>query len=245
MTRESFVAMMTTDLPEIPPYFGRDVRLNREGPALLSVLPPLPALSPAELAERSKEGAVVLDTRSPAAFGAAHVPGSIHIALDGEFASWAGTVLPAGAGIVLVTDGPAGVEEARTRLARVGIENVDGYLAGGIAAWDASGRATANSDQITVDELAARLEEGSSRVVDVRRAPEWDGGHIAGAVALPLAELAASENRVPGGPVAVICAGGYRSSIAASLLLRSGRRDVVNVVGGMAAWTAAGLPVMS
>ena len=246
MTRDAFVGMMTTDLPEIPAYFGRDVRLNREGPSLLAELPPLPALAPAEVARLGGAGAVVLDTRSSAAFGAAHLPGSIHIDLDGPFASWAGTVVPAASRIVLVTGGAGGVDEARMRLARVGIESLAGYLDGGVAAWSASGRPVGAAEQIAVDELAARLEEGSCGVLDVRRGPEWDAGHIAEAVARPLAELAGSGAEIAAGkPLAVICAGGYRSSIAASLLLRRGRRDVVNVVGGMAAWNAAGLPVVA
>lgn len=246
MPREAFVDMMTTDLPEIPAYFGRDVRLNREGPSLVADLPPLAALSPEEVFRRAEAGAVVLDTRSSAAFGTAHVPGSIHIGLDGQFASWAGTLIPAGASIVLVTEGADGAEEARTRLARVGIEDVAGYLAGGIAAWSASGRPVSTTEQITVDELAARLREGRCRVLDVRRPPEWSAGHIAEALPRPLADLGAALPDVPSEePLAIICAGGYRSSIAASLFERGARGSVINVVGGMAAWSAAGLPTVA
>jgi len=247
MSRADFVAMMTTDLPEIPAYFGRDVEANREGPALLSELAPPPPLPPAAVERLQEEGALVLDTRTSAAFGAGHVPGSIHVGLDGQFASWAGTILPAGTPLVLVADGEDRVSEATTRLSRVGIENVAGYLDGGIAAWSAAGRPLAQTEQITVQELAARLAEGSCRLLDVRRPPEWTAGHIGAAAPRPLADLA---RNAPGAgaaatPVAVICAGGYRSSIAASLLDRAGTAGVANVVGGMAAWTAAGLPIVA
>jgi len=246
MAREAFVAMMTTDLPEVPAYFGRDVRLNREGPALLADLPPPPALEPEAVAARQTGGAAVLDTRSSAAFGAGHVPGSIHIGLDGQFASWAGTIIPAGTPLLLVAEGLDRVAEARTRLARVGIESVAGYLEGGLAAWSARGLPVAQTEQITVQELAARLEEGSCRLLDVRRPPEWSAGHIARAAARPLSELGRSDSSEPGDtPLAVICASGYRSSIAASLLERAGSGPVCNVVGGMAAWAAARLPVVA
>ena len=246
MTREAFVGMMTTDLPEIPAYFGRDVRVNREGPPLLAELPAPPSLRPEAVAADQAAGAIVLDTRSSAAFGAGHVPGSIHIGLDGQFASWAGTIIPAGTPLLLVADGADRIAEARTRLARVGLENVAGYLDGGLAAWYARGLPVARTEQITVQELSARLEEGSCRVLDVRRPPEWSAGHIARAAARPLSELARSESPEPGdSPLAIICAGGYRSSIAASLLERAGSGPVCNVVGGMAAWSAAGLPVVA
>jgi len=222
------------------------VKLNREGPALVSELPPLRSLSPEETARRAAEGAVVLDARNAAAFGTAHVPGSIHIGLDGQFASWAGTLLPAGTPIVLVTSAAEDAEEARMRLARVGLDDVAGYLEGGIASWNGSGRPVASTEQITVDELAARLDEGRCHVLDVRRPAEWHDAHIRGAAAGPLADLGASLPDVSSEtPLALICAGGYRSSIAASLFERGGRREVINVVGGMAAWNAAGFPTVA
>ncbi|HET7453836.1 MAG TPA: rhodanese-like domain-containing protein, partial [Thermoanaerobaculia bacterium] len=246
MTRDAFVEMMTTDLPEVPAYFGRDVRVNREGPPLVAEREPLPAFASGEFERRARAGTVLLDTRSRAAYGAAHVPGALHIGLDGQFASWAGTLLPAGTPILLVTDSADEAEEARMRLARVGLDDVAGYLAGGIAAWSAAGRPVAATEQITVDELAARLREDGCRVLDVRRPPEWRTARIAAAVGRPLADLGAGLPDLPSDkPVAIICAGGYRSSIAASLFERAGRRDVVNVVGGMAAWNAAGLPTVA
>jgi rhodanese-related sulfurtransferase len=184
----------------------------------------------------------VLDTRSAAEFGTAHVPGAIHIGLSGQFASWAGSLLDPEAPIVIVAEDPDRVAEARMRLARVGLENVTGYLEGGIPAWDQAGLPLAATEQITVDELATRLASGRPpALLDVRRPAEWQEGHIGGARHAPLHKLDAEELPLAAeAPVAAICGGGYRSSIATSLLERRGFRRVCNVVGGMAAWRGEG-----
>ncbi|HEY3203138.1 MAG TPA: rhodanese-like domain-containing protein [Thermoanaerobaculia bacterium] len=247
MPREEFVRMMTTDLPEAPSYFGRDVRINREGPSSLTSLPPPPPLSPERLEEEIRGGARLLDTRTAAEYGAGHIAGSLHIGLSGQFASWAGTLIAPETPVVLVTEDESRVAEARTRLARVGLESVAGYLDRGILTWDAAGRPLARTEQIGVDELRERLgEDKDLQLVDVRRPGEWQSGHIARAVHMPLnalAEAAAPLDRYR--PVAAICAGGYRSSIATSVLERLGFRRLTNVVGGMAAWTGASYEVTS
>ena len=242
MPREEFVSMMTADLPEAPAYFGRDAALNREGPAPLEALPRPAALSAEAARERAASGAVVVDTRTSAEYGAAHVPGSLHIGLGGQFASWAGTLLPLETPIVLAAEDPERVEEARTRLARVGLETVPGYLEGGIEAWERAGLPLARTEQIDVSELRERLaEDPSLQLVDVRRPPEYASGHVPRAVSAPLGELAKRAGSLdPTRPVAVICASGYRSSIATSLLERLGFPKATNVVGGMNAWSAAG-----
>jgi rhodanese-related sulfurtransferase len=127
----------------------------------------------------------------------------------------------------------------------VGLDRVSGYLDGGIAAWNGDGRAVATTPQITVDELLAQVRENPSLVVvDVRRPPEYEAGHVPGALHLPLDRLPQDQGRLdPSRPTAVICAGGYRSVTAASLLRRSGFSDLRDVVGGTSAWVAAGLPV--
>jgi glyoxylase-like metal-dependent hydrolase (beta-lactamase superfamily II) len=247
MSREDFIRMTTTDLPEAPAYFSRDVAINRGGAGELDRLPEPPDLPPDAVAQMQKEGAVVLDTRPAAQYGTAHVPGSLHIGLGGQFASWAGALIPAEAPIVLVAEDPERVREARLRLARVGIESVAGALEGGIEAWQASGRPLGSIEQIAVDELERRLrEEQSLEVVDVRRPMEWQSGHIAKARHLPLNDLPRRAGELsPGDPVAVVCAGGYRSSIATSLLEQQGLRRLTNVVGGMTAWSTAGLPTVA
>ena len=241
MPKEEFVKLVTTDLPEAPAYFSRDAALNREGPVSLEALPPPPALSPEDVALLQKAGAVVLDTRPAADYGAGHVPGSLHIGQSGQLASWAGSLLSPQGPIVLVAEDEERMGETRTRLTRVGLENVSGYLAGGIRAWDAAGRPLARTEQIPVDELADRLAEGADlQLVDVRRQPEWQAGHIPQAAWMPLDRLGQLAKKLDRNrPVAAICAGGYRSSIATSVLEKLGFERITNVVGGMAAWTAA------
>src|SRR5205807_1230130 len=128
MSREAFVAMMTTDLPEAPAYFSRDAQMNLEGPALLSELAPPQPLAPAEVKKLQQAGALVLDTRSSPDYANGHVPGSLNIGLGGQFASWAGSLIPLERSIVIVSEDESGVREAQTRLARVGIEHIVGYL---------------------------------------------------------------------------------------------------------------------
>ena len=247
MSREEFVRMATSDLPEVPPYFARDVEMNRAGAAPVAEEALPAALSPVEVDGRARAGATVLDVRSAAAFGTAHVPGSLHVGLGGQFASWSGTLLPAEGGVVLVADGETEVGEARVRLARVGIERVDGFLAGGIAAWQRAGLSLASLSHITVSDLHERLpREPALQVLDVRRPAEYAAGHLPRAVNVPLDRLAAGED-VPldtSGPIAVVCAGGYRSSAAGSLLQRRGLANLINVVGGTAAWAQAGYEVV-
>jgi glyoxylase-like metal-dependent hydrolase (beta-lactamase superfamily II)/rhodanese-related sulfurtransferase len=246
MPKDVFVRIMTADLPEVPAYFPVDVALNREGAPPLVERPKTPALSPAAFAQAAARAAV-LDVRTGAAFGAGHVGGALNIGLSGQFASWAGALLDPGRDILLVTDDAAGAEEAVTRLARVGLDRVVGYLDGGIAAWQAAGQKVATLPQISVDELAAQAEENRRfQVIDVRRAAEYAGGHVPGSVNWPLdrldeARIGADTSR----PTAVICAGGYRSSAAASLLRAAGFTDLRNVVGGTTAWVGAGRPTES
>jgi hydroxyacylglutathione hydrolase len=245
MPKEEFVRMMTTDLPEAPAYFSRDVAINRDGASELAELPDPAALAARDVEALQKRGAIVLDTRPAAQYGAGHVPGSLHIGLSGQFASWAGALISPRAPILLVAEEEEEVREARTRLARVGIDNVAGYLAGGILEWDRAGLPLATMEQVNVEELDARLREGrAGRVVDVRRTAEWQAGHIPNAVHLPLNSLAQNVGSLEkNDPVAVICAGGFRSSIATSILEQQGFMKVTNVVGGMAAWKNANLEV--
>jgi glyoxylase-like metal-dependent hydrolase (beta-lactamase superfamily II)/rhodanese-related sulfurtransferase len=243
MPRDTFIQMMTADLPELPPYFAKDVEINRAGAAPLPDFRP-PALSP-EAVRAAAARATLLDVRGSAAYGTGHLPGSLNLGLSGQFASWAGTLVPAGSPIVLVAEDEDGVREAAMRLARVGLETVEGHLAGGVAAWHDAGLPLLARPQITVDELAARRREVAGlQVVDVRRKGEYAAGHVPGARHLPLDRLERDVARLDRTrPTAAICAGGYRSSAATSLLERRGFADLVNVIGGTSAWVAAGHPV--
>jgi hydroxyacylglutathione hydrolase len=241
MPRADFVKMMTVDLPEVPAYFPADVQKNREGAPALGGRPSLPALGPHEVRDLA-DGASLVDVRTPAAFGTGHVPGSVNIGLGGQFASWAGTLLPASRPIVIVAEDREQVDEAALRLSRVGLEGLAGYLDGGIAAWDRAGLPLDTVPQVTVDELEALMREDPAlQVVDVRRAPEYAAGHVPRALHRPLDRLERELDGLdPARPTAVLCAGGYRSSAAAGLLRRHGFCDLRNVVGGTSAWTAAG-----
>jgi len=244
MTRERFVEVMTQDLPARPEYFQRDVDVNRHGAAALESLPPVAVLSPEEVFKRQRQGAAVLDTRAATPYCSAHVPGSIQIGLGGQFAAWAGAVLGLDRDLILVAEDDQAAEEARLRLARVGIERVVGRLRDGIAGWAHAGLALAEIGQIAVQDLREEMaRDPELAVVDVRRQAEWNQGHIAGALLLPLDQI--GKRAAPLDPqklTAVHCKSGYRSAIACSLLEARGFQKVMNVLGGYDAWVGAGLP---
>src|SRR6185436_17351460 len=170
MSKDEFVRMMTADLPAAPAYFPKDAEINRTGAAPLNELPPLSRLSPADISTHANQGGVVLDVRSAADFGNGHIPGSLNIGLGGQFASWAGTLISMDAPLMIVAESDEKANEARTRLARVGLENVKGYLDGGIKAWIDAGFDVATVPQISVAELKQLIEKDSElQVVDVRR----------------------------------------------------------------------------
>ncbi|HEX6311105.1 MAG TPA: MBL fold metallo-hydrolase [Acidimicrobiia bacterium] len=229
------------NLPAVPPYWRRMRRHNLAGVPRLGVLAEPPALGVDDFEKARGDGAVVLDVRSPEAFGGGHVPGALNVGLGASFATWAGTVLPEDARVLLVLDDPADLWTAAWDLLRIGYELPAGWLAGGMFAWRTSARDVEFLPQITVHELRARLERGEVRLLDVRQPAEWAAGHVAGAVFVTGAELPERLDDVPaGGPLAVACGSGYRSSVAASLLARHGHGRVVNVLGGMSAWQSAG-----
>jgi glyoxylase-like metal-dependent hydrolase (beta-lactamase superfamily II)/rhodanese-related sulfurtransferase len=244
MPKEEFINLMTTDLPEVPAYFPRDAEINRTGaPALDSIKRP-PALA-AQKVDRLRDSVLLLDVRTAAAFGAGHIPGSVNIGLGGTFASWAGSLIPLGKEIIIVAEDHDGVDEAVMRLARVGLETVTGYLDGGVYGWNKAGLPLATTPQIPVDELHHRiLERDRFQLIDVRAPGEYKSGHAPGARSAPLARI----HEHPGSlshdlPIIVICASGYRSSIAASLLERQGFSNLFNVIGGTSAWITAGYEV--
>ena len=242
--REEFIAQMTSNLPARPEYFAEDAAINREGAAALSDLTPLTPIKPAELQEQISHGATVVDVRPNNDFAAAHIPNSINIALTGQFAAWSGAVLGLSARPVLVADNDQQIAEARVRLARVGIEDVAGYLEGGIAAWKAAGLPLTQVPQLTVQELKQHVDSGAVRVLDVRRAAEFEAGHIDGANWYALDDFKRALPRLDKEQkLAVHCKGGYRSMIACSFLQRAGHENVMNVIGGLDAWQKEGLPV--
>ncbi len=222
MPREELIQELTSGLAAPPRYFPHDAELNRVGPSSLS------DEGPALLtADTLPSGALILDVRDAGAFGARHIDGAVNIGLDGSFATWCGALLPFDAPIVIVADDANSAAQAVIRLARVGIERVAGY----IAAMD--DYPTTPLAQLTVQEL----RDQSPAILDVRRRGEFAECHIPGAKNIPLDELPERFSEIDREhPLAVICAGGYRSSIASSLLARAGFTNVRNVQGGTEEW---------
>jgi glyoxylase-like metal-dependent hydrolase (beta-lactamase superfamily II)/rhodanese-related sulfurtransferase len=247
MTKEEFVKMMTVDLPEAPAYFSKDAEINRSGARSLADLPRPAALSAAEVNKFAGRGATILDVRANTEFGKGHIPGALNIGLGGPFDSWAGQLLKFDAPIVIVAQDESKVDEAMTGLARVGIESVKGYLAGGMDAWRRAGLEVSAIQQISVDDLNELLNtQKNLQVIDVRQPGEYRDGHVPSAVNAPLARV---DERAPefdsNRRTAVICGGGFRSSAATSILERLGFKKLLNVLGGTGAWIKAGYPVES
>jgi rhodanese-related sulfurtransferase len=239
MSREAFIADITRDVPETPAYFLHSRDLNKAGPALRSEGTMPPRLSPSEFAQEAEAGAVILDTRSHEDYGAGHPTGALHVSLDGQYASWVGTLLKPDKRILVVAD-PERIEEAVMRLARVGYENVVGILDGGLERWRADGYPVS----MTLQEPVERAVRSGHQVLDVRRPREWEAFHLDQATHVPLAQL---QDRLRELDAArewvVVCASGYRSSIATSVLERAGFKQMVNAVGGMDAYRKTGLPL--
>ncbi|MGH2788977.1 MAG: MBL fold metallo-hydrolase [Actinomycetota bacterium] len=233
------------NLPAVPPYWRRMRSQNMAGPTPLGILREPPALRPSDFEDARTDSVIVLDVRSPEAFAGAHIPGAVNVGLTTSFPTWAGTVLPGDAAVLLVLDGPEDLMEVVWHLLRIGYEAPIGWLAGGMQAWRSSGRAMVILPLMGVHELRERLDAGEIDVLDVRQPAEWAAGHIDGATFITGARLPQRIDEVMGDrPLAVICGSGIRSSVAASLLQSNGRRNVINVPGGMGAWNTAGYPTV-
>jgi len=236
---EEFVHLLTDSLPPRPEYFGRDVELNRSGASSLADLPRLKPVQAPEVRRMQAEGAVVLDTRPVREFGAAHVPGSVHIALSGQYASWAGRLLGLDHEIVLVGEDADHLRESQLRLARVGIEKVHAYLEDGVHGWVAGGQELESIPQVTADEFEELRGSEPITVLDVRELGEVAAAAMEESVRIPLGQLPSRMAEVPRDRLLVVhCKGGYRSSIATSLLRRAGVKDIANLTGGFDAWAA-------
>lgn len=243
-SREEFIRLVTEGQTEAPAYFAHDADMNRrERGTLDASLASLKLLSVAAAEELATKGAVILDTRDPSNFAGAHWRGALNIGIDGKFANWAGSALDPKRPIIVVSD--AGREaESVTRLARVGIDRVAGALKDGMLALDGRPDLIERTPRLTALALSERLAGADAPlVVDVRTDAERATGFVSGSLHIPLAQWPRRIAEIPEGkPVAVYCAGGYRSSIAASLLRAAGREDVTDLVGGFAAWRDEKLP---
>jgi hydroxyacylglutathione hydrolase len=245
--RGEFVAAVLGELPETPPYFRRMKRVNQDGPPVLGLAEPFDGVPPidAQAAHRAAAaGAVLIDLRPANAFCAEHAAGAMNIAYGPSVGYWAGWVVPPAVPIVLMGGSRDEALAAGRQLLRVGLDSISGFVDGGLDAWRGAGLATVSIPQIAACELHERLARGDRvTIVDVRTAHEWQRGHIDGSVHLPVGEIPSRSSELPrGGVLATICEGGYRSSLAASLLAKAGLAPVVNVTGGMAAYRACAEP---
>jgi len=251
MTKGEFIKTVTSGLSTPPSYFPVNARINKEGyDSLDSVYEKgLQALSVAQFKEKVAADAWILDTRNSGTFTQGFVPESISIGLDGRFAEWAGTLIPNKQALVLVTD-PGMEKESITRLARVGIDNILGYLEGGYEAWVNAGETIDLIIDIEPDELAMDIpHDNLLEVIDVRKPSEFDIAHVKGAHNVPLDTLADPVNIAmidDSNNLYIHCAGGYRSVIAASLLKRQGYHNLRNVLGGFGKMKAEkGIPMVT
>jgi hydroxyacylglutathione hydrolase len=243
MSVDEFVTAVTEGQSAAPSYFGFDAGLNKKDRELLDTNAP-PSLSIDQVIDEQARGAVIIDTRDAASFAAGHLRGSISVGFDGRFAEYVGTVVSPDAPLILVTD-PGLEAEAKIRLGRIGFDAVIGALGTGSAAFVDRPDAVTPASRLTATQLADRRSNATDdvQVVDIRNPGEVQLGSIPGATPIPLAQLRARVDELDlDQPIVVFCAGGYRSSIAASLLRSMGADDVSDLLGGYGAWTSAGPP---
>jgi hydroxyacylglutathione hydrolase len=245
MSKSDFVSILTEGLVPPPGYFFKDAKINKEGYENIGEVMKknLRDLDVKHFQEEVRKGALILDTRNADLFEKGFIPGALNIGLNGSFAIWVGTLVDINRNLVLITE--AGKEEETVRrLARVGYENVSGYMKGGIEAWVNAGNKTESVQSITPAEFKILLEQKKGTIIDVRNAGEFDSCHVPGATLLPLSEF---ENKIsalkPGEHYFVHCAGGYRSMIASSILKKHGIQNFSNVLGGMGKIREAGVAV--
>ena len=189
----------------------------------------------------------MLDVRSSAEYANGHIEGSLNIGLGGQFASWAGTMIPLHTAIIIVADAPVQIDEAVLRLARVGIESVIGYLRDGLKTWTDAGFKCVQANMLSASQLKQLFDAGDDLfVLDVRRSGEFISGHVPKAVNIPLAELSSKISQLPKDrALTIICASGYRSSIANGILERAGFKSTRLVSGGTLAWKDAAYAMMA
>ena len=248
MSKEAFIQLVTADQPDAPPYFTFDAILNAQERVTLDknleeVLQPIEL---DEVIRLGDTGAQVLDVREAAEYAKGHLAGSINIGLGGQYATWAGTVLDRAKPIVIIAE-PGREEEAALRLGRIGFDHVRGYLKRGMQALQEKPELVWPTERVNAQTVADELASGDPPLIlDIRNPREWASKHIANSVNIPLNHLQDRIAEVPGDRrIAVHCAGGYRSSIAASILHQYGITNLMEMAGGLAAWDAAKLPVVS
>jgi hydroxyacylglutathione hydrolase len=242
--KRKFVKYKLAEKPERPYYFSQMEKLNLEGPPFLGCLPLPTPLTPVEFEKQMNQGAIVVDTSEPAAFGGAHIRGAYSIWLEGlpVFGGW---MLPYDTPILLVLEDQSHLERAVRYLIRAGYDQIAGYLREGTEGWYNAGLPTESLPLLSVHQLKVMLDRGEELLIlDTRGQDEWDSGHIAGSLHIYVGYLEQRLKEVPRDePIAVICNVGHRAGLGASILLRAGYPNVYNVLGSVKAWVAAGFPV--
>ncbi len=236
---EAFSAALLAEMPEAPDHFGRCTFINTEGPTHISELPELAPLSPRVVERKLASGqAALIDTRPFEAYGGMHVPGSFSIDLRMNFATFAGWVLPPDKELLLVADSPEQAFEATVWLHRVGLDDVVGYLSGGVSAWMRFGMDATSTTQLAPRELIRLQEAGEQlQLVDARTPNEFAGVHLEGSVNIPVASLRTRYTELdPALPTVVMCGSGQRSSLGCSLLEQRGFGQLFNLAGGVPAY---------
>jgi hydroxyacylglutathione hydrolase len=247
MSKEAFIQVVTADQPEAPSYFTYDAVLNsQERPTLDQTLARVNPMALDDLLALQETGAQILDTRDPGEFAAAHLAGSINVGLGGQYATWAGTVLNRDHPIVIIAD-PGRENESATRLGRIGFDHVAGFLKDGLHSLKSRPELTVTTERVSAPFAAELLSSNEPPLaVDVRAPREREQKHIAGSLSLPLNHLVENLRKLPRDrSLLVYCAGGYRSSIAASLLQCGGFERVSEIAGGIVGWESANLPVQT
>jgi hydroxyacylglutathione hydrolase len=249
MDVDRFARALLSGQPTVPRYFARMRPLNQAGPRLLGGFVPLPRpLEVADARAAIERGALVLDLRTGTEHASGHLPGSLSIPAGSSFGTWLGWVVPEpDRPIVLIVRTEADWDDAVRQALRIGFEGILGYVRGGFLAWAEAGLPTEVGGTLDVAALATRLDRDGSDaplLIDVRQPSEYEAGHVPGAVSIGAGDLPDRLDTLPRDrPIATICASGYRSTVAASLLRAAGFEDVSWVTGGVPTWAARGLPV--
>ncbi|MBE2270794.1 MAG: MBL fold metallo-hydrolase [Anaerolinea sp.] len=246
--RDAYVEFAVNGLPEQPGNHKRIKQINRQGARPLGEVKPKP-LGVQESVMHFRQGAALLDLRPKADYKAKHIPGAVHLEADDQLSNRIGFVLPPDVPLVLMLADPADYRRVVYSLARVGYDQIAGYLADSLLSWEALGLPTTAGDVRDIDplELNELLEHGNGSrpiVIDVRESWEFSSGHVPGARLIPLGQFARHVAELdPAQPVAVICASGSRSQSAAALLGQKGFETVYNILGGTMGWMQRGLPL--
>jgi len=242
-SKEEFIEYKVNEHHEYPPYFRLMEKYNVKGAPFVGCGPNPRALSPKEFKEDMNKGAIVLDARSPSAFGGAHIIGSYSIPL--RVLNFVGWLLPYDKSILLVIDDKANLNYAARSLVRIGYDKVKGYIGDGLNSWLMEGYPTESSGLLSVSELKKKLDSGEKwTLLDVRSRNEWEEGHIKESQNIYVGAIEKRLKEVPKDfPIVVICGSGNLASIGASILLRSGRHEVYNLLGGMSAWENRRYPI--